>query len=346
MIKQGTPEWLEARKNTIGASEIYSLVHHYCKDELSALGIDPSKEKPFLGAQELYLKLAGAELLPIDPVLADFGNCMEPYILMRCQEELAHKINFVETEDFLTKPEFHSLASCSPDGYVEIIGTAKIDDFDQVNQISSSCGKGVLELKTSNYFADFRGGAKVQYLFQLQYQIALAGAKWGMLAVISPTNPDFDDPYFKGQFVAISKTNPASLADKYNLFTFVYPILPRFQELIIKALNKFAADFEASNYLATRNNEDEAILARENKILAKLEPTKFGAILLSETDSLDELINQRQLAAADLKKAKTDMENFNAKIRLGLQGRIEAIGTLYIVSYDSAGRMRFKQNKL
>ena len=100
MIKQQTTEWQEARKNTIGASEIYSLVHHYCKDELSALDIDPLKEKPFLGAQELYLKLAGAELLPIDPVLSDFGNRMEPYILTRCQEELAHKINFVETEDF------------------------------------------------------------------------------------------------------------------------------------------------------------------------------------------------------------------------------------------------------
>lgn len=344
MIKQKTLEWLVARKNTIGASEIYSLVHHYCNNELTALGVDTFKDKPFLSAQELYLKLAGAELLPIDPVLSDFGSRMEPYILMRCQEELAHKINFVKTEDFLTRPEFHSLASCSPDGYVEMIGTAKIDDFDQINQISSSWGRGVLELKTSNYYADFLGGAKVQYLFQLQYQMILANAKWGMLAVINPTSPEHDDPYFKGQFAVIAESNPASLADKYTLLTFIYPILPRFQELIIKALNKFEDDFKNGNYQATRNSNDEAILVRENKILATLDPLKFGAITLNENDELDELINKRQLVAADLKKAKIDMEDFNAQIRLGLKGKTEAIGTFYTVSYDSAGRMRFKKN--
>ena len=32
MIKQHSPEWLEAKKSRVGASEIAGLVHYYCKD--------------------------------------------------------------------------------------------------------------------------------------------------------------------------------------------------------------------------------------------------------------------------------------------------------------------------
>lgn len=345
MIKQQTSEWLEAKKQFIGASEIYSLIHHYCQSELVSLGINVIEEKPFLGTQELYLKLAGAELEPIDPVLADFGNQMEGYILHRYQLEQGDKLAITETDDFLTNPEFHKLAACSPDGFLEVIGSGKISDFDNKTQITAAWGEGVLELKTSNFFANFNGGAKAQYLFQLQYQMAVAGKKWGALAVLNPTNPEFDSEYFKGQAVVLAKTNDKSLADKYNLHFFVYPILPRFQELITKALNRFQEDFETKNYNNTRAKWSKEIVEREKRILAKIFPEKYGSLELCQEDPLDQCLNELQALKPEKLKLETEESNLKAQIQQLLGSHIEAIGTQFIIKFDKRGAMRIQPNR-
>lgn len=345
MIKQGTQDWLETKKQFIGASEIYSLIHHYCQNELVALGINVIEEKPFLGAQELYLKLSGAELEPIDPVFADFGNKMESYILHRCQIEQGDKLAITETDGFFTNPEFHRLAACSPDGFLEVIGSGKISDFDNKVQVAAAWGEGVLELKTSNFYAKFHGGAKAQYLFQLQYQMAITGKKWGALAVLNPTNPDFDSEYFKGQAVILAQNNDESLKDKYNLFFFVYPILPRFQELITKALNRFAADFESKNYNGTRATWSKEIVEREKRILAQMFPDKFGSLALCQEDPLDQCLNELQSLKPEKLKLETEESNLKAQIQQLLGSHIEAIGTQYIIKLDKRGAMRIQPNR-
>ena len=56
-IKQNTEAWREAKKSKIGASEIFTLVAHYCKEELKQANIDLNSEKAFKTPMELYLKI-------------------------------------------------------------------------------------------------------------------------------------------------------------------------------------------------------------------------------------------------------------------------------------------------
>ena len=47
LITQGSKEWLEAKQSKISASEIFTLVRHYCAKELEALNFDLKEEKSF-----------------------------------------------------------------------------------------------------------------------------------------------------------------------------------------------------------------------------------------------------------------------------------------------------------
>jgi len=87
MIIQGSKEWLDYKQKTIGGSEIYTLVYHYCFKDLEALGFETEeliKDRPFRTIQELFLKVKfGAQLDDILPVHKVFGNALEEYIARR-----------------------------------------------------------------------------------------------------------------------------------------------------------------------------------------------------------------------------------------------------------------------
>ena len=129
-IKQNTSEWLEAKKDKIGASEIFTLVAHYCKDELKQANIDLSNEKAFKTPLELYLKIKfSVQDDSISEVNSQFGLGMENYILYRLgqEEKFKEQVFFEGSKDFVemdfstgekTEVKVISLACCSPDGYV------------------------------------------------------------------------------------------------------------------------------------------------------------------------------------------------------------------------------------
>ena len=186
-IKQGTNEWLAAKKQYIGGSEIYGLAHHYCKNELEAIGIDLYKEKPFTSAQELFLKvkfgfdLARKDTAAMKSLLA-FGNAMEGYVFKRLQGELntGHdnkQIKLEQKHDFVVNKDMHDYACCSPDGYIDLVDDRSLQvrglpDY----SITKEMGRGALELKTARHDAlqgllDENVGAPAKYMLQNQYQI-------------------------------------------------------------------------------------------------------------------------------------------------------------------------------
>lgn len=372
-ILQGSTEWLEAKQSKISASEIYSLVHHYCKSELEKLGFHLVKERPFRTVQEMFLKVKfGAKLSEIDPIHSEFGNGMEPYVAYRLGQQLP-QLQIERSKEFLVNEKVHRLAACSPDGYIRIkrenIGLSsnphfgdsyQLSDFDNTCVIDNKWGRGALELKTANYFANFdQGGPKGQYLFQLQYQMMVMGLNWGCLAVLMPKQKEFDEPFFKGkrlkevEIANLGNFSISGLEQYYDLKHYIYPELPAFKALILKALLNFQNDldgYEQGNQSCfPRNSEDLVGLQREKQLWAQLWPEHFGTHLVDEKDELNDLLNERYkyqeaLMFAEQDKLKTENEISDLVKRCGLGKFCELKGTDHRMTWIKNGQVRFYRN--
>ena len=353
-IKQGTIEWLEVKQTKISGSEIFSLVHHYCAKELQEMGFCLSKERPFRTIQELFMKvLFDVQLSDIDPMHSEFGNGMESYVAYRLQQELP-KIEITQTKEFIINDKFHELAACSPDGYLRIMNDYDISDFDNTCSINSSWNTGMLELKTANYFANFEeGGSKLQYLFQVQFNMMITCLKWGCLAVILPKEKEFDDPFFKGKALIMARTQQ-DIDKYYDLKYFIYPQLPKFQNMIIKSLNYFQRDLDAykagDQKAYPRASEDMVGLQREKKLWGQLWPDHFGDIELEQDDELNALLNERMVAQEQSLFAEQAFKKITNEICQNIKARgydkfCNIIGTENRLSFIKNGQMRFYKLK-
>ncbi len=361
-IIQGSEEWKTARQSKIGASEIFSLVLHYCKKELEAMNFDLKEEKSFRSVQELFLKIKfGAELSAIDPIHSEFGNGMEPYVAYRLAKELSQVIT-KRSKEFVINEALHPLAACSPDGYVWTDFACEIDDFDKTCTIDESWGKGALELKTANFFANFGSekGSRLNYIFQLQFQLMVMELKWGCLAVLMPNQKEYDDPFFKGRVLErAERANPGNfsvsgLEEFYDLKYYIYPELSAFQAMIIKALNCFQRDldaYEAGDQSAfPRNSEDLAGLEREKQLWGQLWPEHYGINELSGDDELDKLFNERFHLQVAQMFAKQDLDKVTNEIFQKVKARgfdkfCQILGTENRMSFIKNGQVRFYKLK-
>jgi len=370
-IVQGTPEWLEAKQKTIGASEVYALVHHYCKKDLQDLGIELPKELPFRTIQELFLKIKfDAKLSDIDPICSEFGNGMESYIAYRLGQELP-QLKIERSKEFIINEKLHSLAACSPDGYIELeqfvvgefnytwdVSPASLTDFDKTSKIDYSWGRGAMELKTANYFANFNAdqGAKLQYIFQHQFQMMVTGLKWGIVAVLMPKEKEFDEPFFKGKILErvenlfkIKCYSAETIDQFYDLHYYIYPALPVFQSMIMKALKAFQADLDAYDTDQSRfprNSEDLIGLQREKKMWTQLWPEHYGIKQLDDEDELNKLFNERYHLQEAKMFEEQDFEVLNNQIlqivkQKGDDKYCEIRGTNHRLVWIKNGQVRF-----
>lgn len=355
-ITQNTPEWLEAKQSKISASEIFSLVLHYCRPELEEMGFNLKEEKSFRTIQELFLKVKfNAKLSDIDSVYSEFGQGMEPYVAYRLKQELPQLI-IERSKDFFINENLHPLAACSPDGFIELSNNIEqLPDFDNTCKIDKSWEKGALELKTANYFANFGSekGSRLNYIFQLQFQIMVMELKWGCLAVLMPKEKEFDDPFFKGKVLIKSQIDNDEINQYYDLKYYIYPQLPAFQSMIIKALNAFQSDLE--NYdkdqkCFPRNSEDLVGLQREKALWVQIWPNHFGIKELSEDDELNNMLNERYkcqeaLMFAEQDKLKIENEISQYLKQDGLEKFTEIKGTQHRLLFIKNGQIRFYKNK-
>lgn len=356
-IVQGTDEWLEAKQETIGGSEIYSLIHHYCAKELQEMGFNLFKEKPFRTVQEMFLKVFfDAKLGSIDPVFSEFGNGMESFIAYKLGKELP-MLNIERTKDFIINESFNNLAACSPDGYCEFQdNNSSLQDFDETCTISKANGRGLLEFKTANYFAGFEeGGSKLQYIIQLQYNMMISRCNWGILAVITPKQESYDEPFFKGRMLEkVESSKLEEVNQYYDMQHYIYPVLPVFQGLITKALIMFKRDLdgykEGRQECFPRNSEDREGLEREKTLWAQLWPEHYGIKELEEDDELNALLNERAVAQEQTKFADTRFKEINNEIlqrikAFGYDKFVEIKGTENRAQFIKNGQLRFYKNK-
>lgn len=365
-ILQGTQQWLDAKQSKISASEIFSLVLHYCRPELEQMGFNLLEEKSFRTVQELFLKVKfGAKLSEIDPVHAEFGNGMEPYVAYRLGQELNKGFglyNIERSKEFVINEDLHPLAACSPDGYIQqLVGaTNPLRDFDNTCDITAEWGKGAMELKTANYFANFGSekGSRLHYIFQLQMQMMVMELRWGVLAVLMPKEKQFDEPFFKGKVIGqlgfvmsdYSANHLSNFDQFYDLKYYIYPRLIAFQAMILKSLKCFQRDldaYEAGDQNAfPRNSEDLAGLQREKQMWAQLWSDHYGKKELSGDDELDKMLNERYKYQEAKMFAEQDLDNITNEIyqkvkAMGFDKFTEIIGTKNRMSWIKNGQVRF-----
>lgn len=367
-IIQGSEAWLEVKQKTIGGSEIYTLVYHYCFEDLKALGFSDEqliKDRPFRTIQELFLKVKfGAKLDDILPVHKVFGNSMEEYIARRLEKKMPN-ISVERTKDFIMTD---GLASSSPDARITI-KAGSFPDYDNKNLIDASWGKGGCELKTSSYFSKFsKGGTRLQYIFQKQHNMLLDGdLKFGILTAINPKVEEVeiegvlfpsDGEFAKCRSYMWASEGKFNLLDElYDLQVYVYPKLPAFQAMIIKSLNLFqeALDkYDEDQSYFPRNSEDLAGLEREKKLWAQLWPEKFGTFKIAQGSKLDMLLDERYQAQvesmfADQAKVKAECEIMETIKYYGLGKYTELCGSNNRAAWTKNGQIRFcklKESKI
>lgn len=355
-IFQGSKEWLEAKQSKISASEIFSLVLHYCRSELEAMGFDLREEKSFRTVQELFMKVKfGAKLSTIDPIHSEFGQGMEPYVAYRLGQELP-RLKIERSKEFVVNEELHPLAACSPDGYLDF-GTAnqgcvELDDFDKTCKINWEWGKGAMELKTANFFANFGSdkGSRLHYIFQLQMQMMVMNLKWGCLAVLMPKEKQFDDPFFKGRMLERALICDDEIDQYYDLKYYIYPRLVAFQAMILKALKCFQRDLDAysagDENAFPRNSEDLAGLQREKAMWGQLWPEHYGTKELDESEELNQMLNERYKYQEAEMFAKQDLVKINNEIfqkvkAYGFDKFCEIRGLENRLMWDKNGTVRF-----
>lgn len=378
-IQQHTPEWFEAKKSRVGASEIAGLVYHYCQDELKELGIS---FEPYNTALQTYCKIKFGVELPFPEILSKWGLGMEPYIFQRFKHllvtettletvnnedpELTYKypkkhysILAEQTKDFVIKDD---LVACSPDGYLEISEGETIRDFDNQVTINKSWGRGVLEMKTASFSqrAEFKDGFKWPYIFQMQYQMMTCDINYGVGAVLLPKNiwenEDFQKGYILGMFKAYDEGNIiGAIAEGYgfgkrlevqmesifDLKYFVYAKKPALIDLIKLALERFRNHLENNILPNPYKGEKQTLIANEKQILAMIHPQRFGEIAANEEQ--EALLNDMMFLQAEKKKIETEESGLRNQIIHLMQDNIAITSSSYQAKFDSRNALRFKK---
>jgi hypothetical protein len=340
-IKQHSPEWLEAKKSRVGASEIAGLVHYYCKEELKALKID---FEPYNTALQTWAKVKFGIELPFPKSISRWGLGMEQYIAGRFHRE-QKQIGCIQTDDFIIKDE---LSACSPDGYVRTLENLKIQDFDKQVMIDNTWKKGVFEMKTTsfNQSSDFRDGFKWHYIFQMQHQMMCCLTNWGVGVVLIPKDPWEAEELEKGYILGKMEDkdyNKSGIDDLFFLEHFVYAKKPKLVELINVALNKFKSDLDNNILPMPYSGTKQTLLANEKQVLAMLHPTRFGEVIADEVQ--DGLLSEMKILQAEKKKIECEEMEARNKVMHAIGDAIALIGTDYKAKFDSRMALRFSKVK-
>lgn len=381
-IKQNTPEWLEAKKSKIGASEIFSLVAHYCKDELKQANIDLDNEKAFKTPLELFLKVKfGVVDDSFSEVNRDFGLGMEGYILYRLgqEEKFKDKVQFEGSKDFIVNDKNGHIACCSPDGYINFytefteVGEyyVSLQDFDDKTTIDANYSQGVLELKTTPFGFNFEAekGLKWGYIFQLNYQMLVCNKKWGILAAIAPKEKSYDTDFFKGKVLGKVEIKSRweeekirvfsdfsggratynaegyiypNFDDYYNLYTYIYPENKTIQNLCILALERFQKALD-NNILPNISIDCKVRLQREKGLLAKMYPDKYGSLKANE--ELEGLLKDEREANIQALKDETERQAYICEIIKKMGNHIELVGSESTAKFSKKGSLLFSKTK-
>ena len=167
-------------------------------------------------------------------------------------------------------------------------------------------------------------------------------AGWGVLAVISPKEKEFDNDFFKGKIIGKNHDGEKFMfCDKfYNFYHYILPKIPALQSLMIKALNAFQSDLDTNNY-PTISEGDKVKLEREKKLFGKIWPERFGEWQADE--EISAMMTERMVAHQEALKAETAKAELDNKIILATRRYTKIVGQDYKIIYDTRGSLRYSK---
>ena len=244
-FKQNTPEWLEEKNCSIGASEIAAVVKSFVpqKELMELMGEKPAlnflAEDLYSTGYQVYHKIKrGCRIPPLPDELSIYGHAMEKYLDWKMRDNTDFACQ--GTEDFIKRPDISPYAVCSPDGYAESLH----DSFVDVNCKTHTTKRLVWEKKTVNPFKAareniFYNGLPWQYIFQNQYQMLLCGCDAGIISSMVLEN---DTPFNRGRIVSLIEQGQFEEIDRLfeiRVDNFIYGLIPEIQNTILSALRHF-----------------------------------------------------------------------------------------------------------
>ena len=316
-------EWLEAKNKMIGASEIYSLVFEYyiennyqefIKNFPNLANDKIKKEQPFLTATQLLINKKYNLSNEINKVDSIFGNLMEDYIIEKIKNDVNFDIiekNIDEDGKYNLKinDNFHPKACATPDGIITINDSFETECGAIINQPT----KAVLELKTARLDTT-SDEAKLQYLFQLQQQMATTGLDYGMIAILQPNSFDnfiindleYDYQLLKTRILIMHEYKLFSeindlLSQHFDIKIFFYKKNDFILEIMKNCIDKFYEDFDNNilpalqkyENLSTNKIQDESRQVRELlKTFQSIYGTGMDEVKLEGFDNLNDKNNE------------------------------------------------------
>lgn len=276
-IQQGTPEWLKAKLQTVGGSEIYALVLGLCTtEEIKTILPNYEPETSYTSPLLIGLKFLYGQTTEIPEINKLYGNAMEKPSVDWFNDIYKGVSKCEFTRNFHIHEKYKQ-ASCSPDGYISLNG--KVQDFSTNEDITTENGLGLMEIKTARRQAGFQEEPALQYLFQASWNAYVVGLNWFCVFITFTKEYDFESELCKGKRIAYAELG---LLDKIraelDCKTFFYKQNNGIINLCLLALRRFSEKLIESKKLEyskkwtvfdfTTNNN--AVFLQEKSIVGNL----------------------------------------------------------------------------
>ena len=238
-IQQGTPQWLEAKNLTIGGSEIYNIVIEFTtEEERNKYLKDFFVESSFGSSMQTAIKnLYGITPNNFSEVNRDYGNAMELPMVEWLNHTYSQTLKAEYTRDFVMH-EKHPNISCSPDGYIELQN--EVYEFGTETPITKADGYGLLELKTIRIEDAKESEAKMQYLFQCNWNAWVCGLNWYAIVRSYAKDYNLENDFAKGKRVVYAENKQYNkIFEEVECDVAFYKISRAVINLCILASNKY-----------------------------------------------------------------------------------------------------------
>jgi len=347
-IIQHTEERYTEKLKSIGGSKIGSLVQYYCPEEcklFEGLAEESFFSTPFEIFCEMKhgVRVDNEERAFDERVTLEYGNKMEEYAVFRANQESRGIAKYQGTKSFWKNEEINKYATCSPDGFVELVGEKQ--NFGTNEKINSTYGKGLLEIKTAKYGVNFENELSFQYILQLQWNMLITGCKWGSLFVLLPKDKEGDELYNKGRKVTLAEMKEFEILNsELNVKEWCYTENKTLQQLCILAIKRFEIALTGSTYPSLSSNATKN--KRERVLLKYLKPSKYGE--REAIDGENELINQRMKLDKEIKEMEKHKLEIDNKLLMSLQENEKIVADDYTVSRkinQKSISLLFRENK-
>ena len=349
-IIQHSEEWHSAKLGSIGGSEIGSLVQYYCAEEVQKYFPILAEESFFSTPFEIFVKIKhgirvdNEERTPDEQATLEYGNKMEGYAVYRANKEYCMIAKYEGTQSFWENKEIHEYATCSPDGFAQLLSEKQ--NFGTDEKINSTYGKGLLEIKTAKYGVNFENELPFQYILQLQWNMLITGCKWGSLFVLLPKESNGDTLYNKGRRVALADIKQFEMLNyELNAREWCYTENKLLQDLCVLALKRFEVAVSGKAYPMLSSNATKN--KRERVLLKYLKPSVYG-----EREAIgneNEMIDRRVEIDKEVKKMQKDILEIDNQILMSLQENEKIIADNCIVARkvnEKSISLSFKKNKI